>query len=698
MLEAKALQQFAYPTPVLEGAAKRLVEGVAGRGGLEAVLQFLDQIDWVEGLANLRQTIKPATVFFEASISKCTKEMLKRPLRIRKRQLTDFMGSVCPKCNLFSTFWMMSDYGGKCPKCGTPLKPVVEVAVEKLIQERIELSPEIMLMYVAYDMLAEAYVAAYKALTLVLPEIAKVFGWENYRVDRRMLQYMDAYFYGRMAGEQKIAREEKEALQFLVRGNLAGIPVEKAEELLRLALQIVKYGYLYEVLGATGALHHYQLAVEKFNTLYDDVNAEIRVALNLLYMEETQRRVRIKKTLGGYYAPCLIIPRGSWTSGELSSEITLEPVYRLPVFPKSDLGAIQAVFGPVGSGKTILLSSLICYSILAKSQTIFIPLNDKTNSYSLASVPAFAYSRSTERMMHSLEMLDVEPKGVPCVSVTVLRKGETVENTDRHPPTIYDRVLEVDDYSNFTVDFNELLHELKAVAEGYGYSKPVGIIAFRNLIRQDDKHYFDVEAASNVLTEFDKWRKGNMGMPMRVVIDEISYMAASQAVIYARDKLKAGATIGDFIKESRRNAIALDAATQVPIEILPVIRNEATNIFFRNLAVSKDKTRSPIDFLLECIQLKDDTLKPIIRDINNRGVLPKHFWFWYNRETYSMDIIRPCPPTFCTFDPEAKKSPREILEKYEKESGQTVVLDSWEKVKRLKSASKAQGRLLDYRI
>jgi hypothetical protein len=63
-----------------------------------------------------------------------------------------------------------------------------------------------------------------------------------------------------------------------------------------------------------------------------------------------------------------------------------------------------------------------------------------------------------------------------------------------------------------------------------------------------------------------------------------------------------------------------------------------------------------------------------------------------------VDVIRPCPPTFCTFDPEAKKSPREILEKYEKESGQTVVLDSWEKVKRLKSASKAQGRLLDYRI
>ncbi|MGB9672073.1 MAG: hypothetical protein ACPLZY_02885, partial [Candidatus Norongarragalinales archaeon] len=429
-----------------------------------------------------------------------------------------------------------------------------------------------------------------------------------------------------------------------------------------------------------------------FNKLYDEVNAQIRVALNMLYAEEVQRRVRVKKTLGGYYAPCLIIPRGSWISGELSGEITLEPVYRLPIFPKSDLGSIQAVFGPVGSGKTVLLSSFICYSILAKGQTVLIPLNDKTNSYSLAALPAFAYSKSTSRMMQTLKIMDVEPKGVPCISVTVLRKGEEVDSIARHPPTIYDRVLEVDDPSNFTVDFDELLSELKSVAEDYGYSKPVGIIAFRNMLRVDDKRYIDVEAASNVLNEFDKWRKGNMGIPMRVVIDEISYMAASQALIYARDKLKAGATISDFIKESRRNAIALDVATQVPIEVLPVIRNEATNVFFRKLSVSKDKTRSPIDFLLDSIQLKDDMVKPVIRDLNNRGILPKHFWFWYNRENYSVDVIRPCPPTFCTFDPKAGKSPREILQRYEQQSEQTILLDSWKNVKRLKSASKTTSK------
>jgi len=701
MLKADAVQQFAYPRLVLEGAAKRLVEGVAGRGGLEAVLQFIDQVDWVDGLTELRQTIKPITTFFEAAISKCSKEMLKRPLKMRKRQLTEFMGSMCPKCGLFATFWLMSDFEGSCPKCGTPLKPMIEVAVEKLVQERIELSPERMLMYVAYDMLAEAYVAAYKALGMVLPEIGKILGFRNYRVDRRVLEYIEAYFYGRMAGEQKIAREEKEALQFLVRGNLAGIPFEKAEQLLRLAIQIVKYGYLYQVLDASGALYHYQLAVEKYNPLYNELNRQIRLALNMMVEEEKTRRVRIKKFQTGYYAPCMIIPRSCWISGELSSEIVLEPVFRLPVFPKSDLGAIQAVFGPVGSGKTVLLSSIICYSILAKNHAVLIPLNDRNNSYSLASIPAFPYSEGTQKMMRLLEIMEVEPRGVPCITVSVLRKGEAVDSVQRHPPTIYDRVLEVDNPVNFAVDFDELFRELKDVAEGYGYSRPVGIIAFRNLLRSDEKRYIDVEAASNVLNEFDKWRKGNMGFPMRVVIDEISYMAASHAVKYATDKLFAGATVGDFIKESRRNAVALDAATQVPIEILPAIRNEATNIFFRKLAMSKDKTRSPIDFLLDSIQLKDDMLKPVIRDMNNRGVLPKHFWFWYNRESYSVDVIRPNPPTFCTFDPDAKKTPMEILQRYERLTGQRILLESWDKVKRLKPASKTQGKryaLMDYRI
>ncbi|MEM3361426.1 MAG: hypothetical protein QXV85_09525 [Candidatus Bathyarchaeia archaeon] len=674
------------PPILLDSANKRLVEATAGRGGLEALCQFLDQIDWIPELSPLRHSIKVNTVFFESALSMCTKEMLKRPLVVRKKEVSELLGATCQKCDFETTLQSLPTYHFKCPRCHMRLKLVIAIAIRQLVSEKIAVTPETALMYVAYEKLAKAYVDAYKAMSLALTDIARIFGWGNFRVDRRLLNYLESYFFGRLAGEQKIAREEKECLQFLVRGSLANIPLEDAERLLELGMRVVKYGYLYEVLRAVGAEIHYRKTLTEFGALYNQLNARIRSALKLVYVAETMRRVHIKKSLGGYYAPCLKVAKSSWQSGQLAGDIILEPVYRMPVFPKADFGAVQTVYGRLGCGKTFLLSSLICYSFYAKRETVFIPLNDKSNSYSLASIPFFAYSKNTARLRKTLEVLGVEPQGIPIITVDVLRKGEKVEDVSRHPPTIYDRILYVDKPTSFQVDFGELMDELKAVAEDYGYSQPVGIIVFRNFQRETKDFYIDVEIATNALLEFDKWRKGNMNRPMRVVLDEVSYMAASHAIQYAPDKLIAGATITDFIKESRRNNVSVDAATQIPIEIMRELRNAATNVFFRDLAVSKDKMRSPIDFLLESMQLRDDSLKPVIREMNNCGALPKGFWFWYHQPDYDIQLIRPCPPTFCIFDPEAHKSPLEILTAYEKQTGEKIMLKSWDEVKQLTPA------------
>jgi aryl carrier-like protein len=565
------------------------------------------------------------------------------------------------------------------------------ISLTQLVKDKkVKATPEAVLMNYAYDLLGQAYVDAYKALSLALSTLAQGFGWgDRFRVEHRLLNYFHSYFYGRLAGEQKISREEKECLQFIVRGNLALIPFEDAEKLLRLGIDVVKYGYLFEVLRAVGAQVHYSKSVAAFNMLYDALNTTIRERLHET-SAQLIRRFRVKKTIRGSYVPCMRVPKESWQTGQLEGEVLLEPV-TLPIFPKADMGAIQTVYGRLGSGKTFLLSSLICYAYLAKHETIFIPLNDKTNSYSLAAVPMFAYSRNTAKLMHMLQMLEVEPQGIPAITINVLRKGEVIDDVHRHPPTIYDRIIYVDNPSNFTLNFNELMDELKAEAEKYGYSQPIGMIAFRNLQRETKDFYIDVEIASNAILEFDKWRKGHMARPMRVVLDEVSYVAASHAVLYAADKLTAGATITDFIKESRRNNISVDAATQLPIEIMRELRNAATNVFFRDLSVSKDKTRSPIDFLLESVQLRDDALKPVIRDVNNRGALPKHLWFWHCQPEYDIQVIRPCPPTFCIYDPEAKMSPLEILREYEKQSGQKILLKNWSEVKTL-TLAKPRGQ------
>lgn len=681
------------PVILLESTCKRFTDASAGKGGLEALLQFLDKVDWIQDLGQLRVAIKDSTVFFESALSKCTKEMLKRPLDDRFEDIDNFLGMSCSTCSYGATYLELRRKSRMCPRCGQRMVPTLKLQYKKLRARNIEPTPEAMMMDLAYDVLADAYVAAYKAFKRAVENIATKFGWDRYRMDQRLLDYMDSYHYGRMAGEQKIAREEKEVLQLFVRAVLTGIPEDEAEQLIRLGVDVVKYGYIYEVLGIPGAKSLYRMIVPKYDALYTEMSAKIRQAIQANYRMPGVYKQKFKKIMGGYYMPMMIAPKISWISGQFTGEVILTPTARIDLSPRADSASIQAVYGRQGTGKTFLLSSIICYGIHSKRQVAFIPLNDKSNSYSLAFMPLFNYSRGTAKLPAMLtNILDIEPQGVPCITVTVLRKGEAVDNQVRHPPTIYDRLLVVEDPSYFHIDFNELLNELKEAAEPYGYSQPVGIIAFRNLQRQTQHEYIDVQVATNVLTEFDKWRKGNLNIPMRIVIDEISYIAGSQALTYARDKLMAGATISDFIKESRRNNVAVDAATQQPVEILPFLRNESTNVFFRDLALSKEKVRSQIDFLLESLQLRDETLKPIIRDMNIRGVLPKHFWFWWNQHKYDINVVRPLPPTFCIYDPESELSHLEIIRRYEKETGEKVLLDDWSKVKILKSSESLQPK------
>lgn len=684
MMEARERLLGIYPHIIKDATDKRLIEAQAGRGGIEALLQFVNKLDWLEEIRMLKAKIKAFTEFFESALSFCTKDRLSRPVDKRFEEIFEFMGFTCLNCGLKASLQDRKYYHGSCPKCGQPLTSLYVAWLKKAVNERISIKiPETVLMCYAYDMLAQAFVDTYRAFGEAIMNIAKNFGWEAYRLDQRIDSYMDSYHYGRLAGEQKISREEKECLQFLARGNIAGIPIEEAEKLLRLGINVVKYGYLHQVLNVAGADARYMEAATSYTLLYDELSMKIRESKHSLVVK-TATRFKFKRG-GGYYAPCFKIAKANWQSGQFSGEIVLAPYY-LPVFTKADMVSVQTVYGRQGSGKTFLLSSIICYAYYKNYETILVPLNDKTNSYSLAALPFFAYSKNTAKLLQLLDMLDVKPQGIPTITVNVLQRGEAIEDYHRHPPTIYDRILEVTNPANFTVNFNELMKELKAEAENHGLSVPAGMIVFRNLQRETKDYYVDVEVATNVILEFDKWRKGHMGRPMRLVLDEVSYMAASHAITYASDKLTAGATITDFIKEARRNNVSVDAATQLPIEIMRELRNAATNVFFRNLQSSKDKMRSPIDYLLECIQLRDEALKPIIRDINNRGALPKGFWFWYNQPSYDINVIRPAPPTFCIYDPEAEMSPMEILTEYEKQTGQKIILESWRQVKKLTPA------------
>lgn len=664
-----AAQELGFsPHTWVDCVIKRMIDSISGRGGTEALCTFFDQIDWVPELMPLTQNIKTQSIFFETALAKCNKELLKRPVFVRQDEVFQMLNNASLS---------VEGYIGE---------------IERLVNDGIHgFMPEVLLMVVAYDRLADAYCSTYSGLKLVIDKTAETFGWGTFAIHSTQVRdYMDRYFLGYLAGEQKIPREEKEILQFIVRGNLARIAIDKAAELIKLGIAVVKWGFIYEVLGAAGALKLYEKARFDYSTPYNQANMLIRLDMAEVYGVQHKPKIRIRTgQAGGYYPPCLVMPSGTWEAGSITQDIVLEPLYRLPIFPKADLGSLQAIYAPLGQGKTILLSGIANYAILNKHELIFSPLNDKSDSFSLACIPMFAFNKRTQNLINSLKMLHVEPQGIPTLTLTFLRKGERFPDPEAHPPTIYDRIVRINNTKSFDLDFKLVVNTLKEIAEKYGYSKAIGLINVRNLDRGDltTNTNVDVQVATQLLWHFDRWRKGHLTDPARISIDEISYLAPSTLNLFASDTQKSGATISDFIKESRRNFVSCDVGTQLPLEIINEIRTGATNVFFRKLATSKDKTRSQIDFLLECLQLEDPSMRNVVRDMNNRGVLPPHFWFWFNLESKRIRVIRPCPPTFALKD--YKATPAKLLKLYEKHGGEKVLYDSWSDVPVLASTEEA---------
>jgi len=198
--------------------------------------------------------------------------------------------------------------------------------------------------------------------------------------------------------------------------------------------------------------------------------------------------------------------------------------------------------------------------------------------------------------------------------------------------------------------------------------------------------YVDAEVATALLDDYQEWCRETADST-RVVIDEVAEIAPSKLGRYGGDVLRSASAISNIVQESRRARIALDVATQRPVKVVPEIRDSATNVFWRDLSFSKIKARSQIDFLLGTLQLEDPALAGLLREMNRRKALREHQWFWYHQPTATVEVIQPTPPTFCIYDPDAKKSNYDIFRHYEKRSGDKILLSSWTQVPRIEAGA-----------
>ena len=83
-----------HPVIWMEALFKRITESEAGRGGVEAICQFADQVDFIPEIVPLIAVMKSGTIFYETAFAKCGKDLLKRPVTIRENEAADFLATL----------------------------------------------------------------------------------------------------------------------------------------------------------------------------------------------------------------------------------------------------------------------------------------------------------------------------------------------------------------------------------------------------------------------------------------------------------------------------------------------------------------------------------------------------------------------------------------------------------------------------
>jgi hypothetical protein len=674
---------------------KRFVEGLSGKGGLESLVLWMDQLDFVSGIEPLINRISHSLMFYDTALTKCAKENLKRPLVIRQNEISDMLGYSCSICGK-PQVTMIHRHERICG-CGGKFKITSLLIYRKLREMHIIPIPEAIMMSLAYDGLAEAYILAYRAFKQVLETIVQQRGWTSALqfVDVELKDRLDYSFYYGESGDQRISREEREILQFLVRGNYAGVSVDDAEVLIRLGIATCKFGHLFNQLFCSGADAQYNLTRAEFSGLYNKVNNRIRTSTSVTRKEREKRTITVLELEEKRYYAALLLAKDFWVTGKLSRNIVLDPIEDLQIFTSERQVAINAIIGPSGSGKTTILADIIAESFVRKKELVFNILSDEANSLTLAGLPLFPCKGYTGDFLGVMKRMGIKPFGMPVLNLTFLRRGEKIgrDKYPANPPTIFDYVVEIDDPFSFGLDFENnnkdnpgIINILEEIALKHGFKRVCGLINIRNLSRletaeKEKETKPDIVVATTFLGKLDSYRQSNKTPSARITVDEASYLAPVTHSVAGGDTSRSSSTLSAAIKRIRKLNCSADIGTQKWSEINTDVRAEATNVFFRELPKAGDRARSQQDIVLDSLLLRDGkNMRELLASLMERGTFPANefFWFWYNKQSRDVEVVKPSPAPFMLNQP--KKTNVEVFRAYEEWAGVDVLLKSWSDV------------------
>ena len=699
-----------------------MIEGVSGRGGLPGLIMWMQQLSFVPNIASLVNNAKSNLIAYDTALLKCAKEALKRPEFMREEEIATMLGYTCNKCGKRQPA-MSNNKTCSCKDKGTFELTYLSI-YDELDKLDIIPTPEAVMMTYAFDCRADAYVQAFQAFRLVLETISTNMNWNiSDFVDLELKDQLDSNFLFYSPGDTRQAIEERALLMFLIRGNIATkitdkgktyltIDLPEAEKLIRLMMDVLKFGYLYNQLNCAGADAQFSRACSEYMPLYNEKNEEIRLTITTTQRERGRRRtVQIEQLEDQRFFACALLPSRFWENGKLSDNLFLEPLVgsRFQISSDDENLANNLFLSPSGGGKTTFMGAIIKHAIEYGHEYVLNILSDEKNGLSLAGIPLFPCEGKTGALIELLSEIGVQPKAIPCLNLTFLRvEGEEeVENLHANPPTIFDRIIEIDEPWSFglkfwntgskvimekegTVGNRGILNILEEFARKMSYPEHSGLINVRNLLREEKSEYEketrpDIQIATLLFQKFLKYRQDDKQTPARINMDEMSISAPVQHTIAGSDTAKSSATLGAAIKALRGVNASFDGATQRFTELDPKVVTEGFNVFFRELSQSKNQPQSQRDMLLGALDLTGGKAeREAIATMMEKKTFPKdqHLWFWYNKLRGTIQVVRPNPPPFMISQP--RKTNLEVLRSYQRFSGETVLLDSWKQVPHLR--------------
>lgn len=679
---------------------KMLIALASGRSNLGGLLFYLDQLDFVEGIPELVNSVSSLFTFFDSASRKCSLESLGRPENLREEEIAISLGYECPDCKKkVSSLGHRYQRYCSCEK-HTRLSLIYLRVHRELRKLNINPTPEAVLMCVAWDNLAEAYCQAYTALKRVIDVLVEHYGYSCAMdfVRPALKDQLDAIFYYYEPGDVRMAKEERENLMNLVRGVLAEIGVAAMHPVLRSGMNVCKFGYLANKLFCAGADYQYELARVEFSELYNPLNTKIRHALVITRGERDSKfEIDVLQLKNPEYYPAALMPKEAWSTGTLAKQISLIPLGKgdLPIFSDDENVAMNCFVSGSGGGKTTFLGANMDHAINWAGEYVLSILGDEKNGLSLSNMPLFPCEGRTGILLKILESMGVSGQPIPCVNVAYYRNSKDLEsNFERQnnmlPPTIFCRKVLIDDPSSFGLEFKTpkrgeivetkdvignrgLLNILEEFALALGYKRVCGLINTLNPLRKESdlgaksQSKPDILIGIELLYKFLAFRQENKTPSARVYIDELSRFAPTTHAVAGTDTSKAAATFGESIKAMRGMNTSVDCATQKWNEINIEAKSEAFNIFFRNLSKQSDKSHSQRDLVLGSMDLEDEESdKALVNKLaSNKKDFPPdaHLWFHYNKLRGRIDIIRPNPPRFMLNQP--KKTNLQVYKAYE---------------------------------